>query len=258
MRRRQQREAQAKQAQAPKLNPSQVPTLAQYTVGSLIRHVYGEDCAVLIEQFGLIPTFNRALQKFTTEYAASLSSPATVEAEKKPVTRDVEVAKATLEAEPAPVLDLTPPKPESEKRVANDPRERRRLAKQAAEQALAQVKQAQVEETPVAAEPAVAAVVEEVAAVVEPVEAAAEVAATETVVAEPVEQAAEVTEAPIVEKAAPAKAKAKAEPVQTELAVDVANDATAEETAAEKEEKEKARPRRPRGRPPKKANPATE
>ncbi|MHA3892648.1 Rne/Rng family ribonuclease [Acinetobacter sp. GXMZU3951] len=258
MRRRQQREAQAKQAQAPKLNPSQVPTLAQYTVGSLIRHVYGEDCAVLIEQFGLIPTFNRALQKFTTEYAASLSSPATVEAEKKPVTRDVEVAKATPEAEPAPVLDLTPPKPESEKRVANDPRERRRLAKQAAEQALAQVKQAQVEETPVAAEPAVAAVVEEVAAVVEPVEAAAEVAATETVVAEPAEQAAEVTEAPLVEKAAPAKAKAKAEPVQTELAVDVADDATAEETAAEKEEKEKARPRRPRGRPPKKANPATE
>src|SRR5690606_5511727 len=45
MHRRQKREAQAKQAQAPKLNPSQVPTLGQYTVGSLIRHVYGEDCS---------------------------------------------------------------------------------------------------------------------------------------------------------------------------------------------------------------------
>ncbi len=70
-RRRQQREAQAQQAAAPKLTPSQVPTLAQYSIGSLIRHVYGEDCSVLIEQFGLIPTFNRALQKFTDEYAAS-------------------------------------------------------------------------------------------------------------------------------------------------------------------------------------------
>ena len=254
MRRRQQRDAQAKQAQAPKLNPSQVPTLAQYTVGSLIRHVYGEDCAVLIEQFGLIPTFNRALQKFTTEYAASLnSSSVAVEAEKKPVTRDVEVAKATPEAEPAPVLDLTPPKPESEKRVANDPRERRRLAKQAAEQALAQTKQAQVEEAPVATEPAVAPVVEEVAAVVEPVETTtAEVTVTEAV-AEPV-----VAEEATVETKAPAKAKAKAEPVQTELAVDVVEDTATEETAAEKEEKEKARPRRPRGRPPKKATPTAE
>ncbi len=36
-----------------KLSPSQVPTLGQYTVISLIRHVYGEDCSVLIEQFGL-------------------------------------------------------------------------------------------------------------------------------------------------------------------------------------------------------------
>ncbi|WP_336930075.1 Rne/Rng family ribonuclease [Acinetobacter tandoii] len=253
MRRRQQRDAQAKQAQAPKLNPSQVPTLAQYTVGSLIRQVYGEDCAVLIEQFGLIPTFNRALEKFTAEYAASLNtSTVAVEVEKKPVTRDVEVAKATPEAEPAPVLDLTPPKPESEKRVANDPRERRRLAKQAAEQALAQAKQAQAEEAPVAVEPTAVAVVEKVAEVVEPAQAATEVTVTEAV-AEPV-----VAEEATVETKAPAKAKAKAEPVQTELAVDVVEDTATEETAAEKEEKEKARPRRPRGRPPKKTTPTAE
>ena len=253
MRRRQQRDAQTKQVQAPKLNPSQVPTLAQYTVGSLIRQVYGEDCAVLIEQFGLIPTFNRALEKFTAEYAASLNtSTVAVEVEKKPVTRDVEVAKATPEAEPAPVLDLTPPKPESEKRVANDPRERRRLAKQAAEQALAQAKQAQAEEAPVAAEPTAVAVVEKVAEVVEPAQAATEVTVTEAV-AEPV-----VAEEATVETKAPAKAKAKAEPVQTELAVDVVEDTATEETAAEKEEKEKARPRRPRGRPPKKTTPTAE
>ncbi|UOG17248.1 Rne/Rng family ribonuclease [Acinetobacter sp. PK01] len=253
MRRRQQRDAQAKQVQAPKLNPSQVPTLSQYTVGSLIRQVYGEDCAVLIEQFGLIPTFNRALEKFTAEYAASLNtSTVNIEVEKKPVTRDVEVAKATPEAEPAPVLDLTPPKPESEKRVANDPRERRRLAKQAAEQALAQAKQAQAEEAPVAAKPTAVAVVENVAEVVEPVEVATEVTVTEAV-AEPV-----VAEDVTVETKAPAKAKAKAEPVQTELAVDVIEDTATEETAAEKEEKEKARPRRPRGRPPKKTTPTAE
>lgn len=254
MHRRQQRDAQAKRAQAPKLNPSQVPTLAQYTVGSLIRHVYGEDCAVLIEQFGLIPTFNRALQKFTAEYAASLNtSTVVVEAEKKPVTRDVEVAKATPEAEPAPVLDLTPPKPESEKRVANDPRERRRLAKQAAEQALAQVKQAHVEEAPVAAELTAVAVVENVTEAVEPVEAATEVAVTEAV-----PEPAVVVEEAMVETKTPVKAKAKAEPAQTELAVDVIEDTATEETAAEKEEKEKARPRRPRGRPPKKITPTAE
>ncbi|MGE8540711.1 MAG: Rne/Rng family ribonuclease, partial [Acinetobacter sp.] len=135
-RRRQQRAAQAQQAAAPKVSPSQVPTLDQYTVSSLIKHVYGEDCSVLIEQFGLIPTFNRALQKFTEEYAATLIAPAAeAPVEKKPVTRDVEIAKAAPQAEPAPVLDLTPPKPVSESRVANDPRERRRLAKQALEQA---------------------------------------------------------------------------------------------------------------------------
>ena len=63
----------------PKLSPSQVPLLAQYTVGSLIRHVYGEDCTVLIEQFGLVPTFNRALLKFTEQYISTLSVTTTTE-----------------------------------------------------------------------------------------------------------------------------------------------------------------------------------
>lgn len=55
------------------------PLLAQYTVGSLIRHVYGEDCTVLIEQFGLVPTFNRALLKFTEQYISTLSLTTTTE-----------------------------------------------------------------------------------------------------------------------------------------------------------------------------------
>ena len=265
--RRQQRATQAQQAAAPKLKPSQVPTLAQYSIGSLIRHVYGEDCSVLIEQFGLIPTFNRALQKFTDEYAASLVSTAPV-AEKKPVTRDVEVAKAAPEAEPAPVLDLTPPKPVSDKRVANDPRERRRLAKQAAEQALEQAKQAQaVEKTdaedkttaaPVAANSATeveqpAAANAEAEAVSTEDSATPEEAPAVTVQTEQIEQQTAPTEAETAEASTPVAA----EPVQAELAVD--DPAETAESEQEKADKEKViRPRRPRGRPPKKATPPTE
>ena len=275
-RRRQQREGQPQQATVQKLTPSQVPTLGQFTIGSLIRHVYGEDCSVLIEQFGLLPTFNRALEKFTKEYNASLVAAATPAAEKKPVTRDVQVTVAKVEVEPAPVLDLTPPKPVSDKRVANDPRERRRLAKQAAEQALQQAKQqAKVEtapaptvetapEAPVAAE-----------AQAESAEAAATetpLAIEETVNTQPAEQATETTapvdtapaeETPVTEAqpedAAPVEANAESETPVTE-AQDQAEVTTedTEASEAEKAEKQAARPRRPRGRPPKKANTATE
>ncbi len=266
-RRRQQREAQAQQAAAPKLTPSQVPTLGQYNIGSLIRHVYGEDCSVLIEQFGLIPTFNRALQKFTDEYAASLVSTAPM-AEKKPVTRDVEVAKAAPEAEPAPVLDLTPPKPVSDKRVANDPRERRRLAKQAAEQALEQAKQAQVvEKTEAEAETTAAPVAANTATEVEqPAVANAEAEAVSTEVSATPEEAPAVTAqteqveqqtASAEAETAEASTPVAAEPVQAELAVD--DPAETAESEQEKADKEKVvRPRRPRGRPPKKATPPTE
>lgn len=276
-RRRQQREGQPQQATVQKLTPSQVPTLGQFTIGSLIRHVYGEDCSVLIEQFGLLPTFNRALEKFTKEYNASLVAAATPATEKKPVTRDVQVTVAKVEAEPAPVLDLTPPKPVSDKRVANDPRERRRLAKQAAEQALQQAKQQAKVETAPAVETAPEAPVAEAQA--ESAEAAAtetpvttEVAIEETVNAQPAEQATETTApvdtapteaAPVTEAqprdAAPVEANAESEAPVTE-AQDQAEVTTedTEASEAEKAEKQAARPRRPRGRPPKKANTATE
>lgn len=258
MRRRQKREAQARQAQAPKLSPSQVPTLGQYTVISLIRHVYGEDCSVLIEQFGLIPTFNRALVKFTEQYAATLTTQAT-EAPAQPVTRDVAVTKAAPEAEPAPVLDLTPPQPVSDKRVANDPRERRRLAKQAAEQALEQAKQAhsQPEIAPAEAMPT------ETVAVTEAETAPAEVAepVVTEVVAEPTVETVVAAETVIATE----ETGQAAEPVQAELAVEAAQDAqtqvepTADAEKTEGEDGDKpVRPRRPRGRPPKKATPANE
>ncbi|WP_216935153.1 MULTISPECIES: Rne/Rng family ribonuclease [unclassified Acinetobacter] len=274
-RRRQQREKQSQQAAVQQLTPSQVPTLGQFTIGSLIRHVYGEDCSVLIEQFGLLPTFNRALEKFTKEYNASLVAAATPAAEKKPVTRDVQMTVAKVEVEPAPVLDLTPPKPVSDKRVANDPRERRRLAKQAAEQALQQAKQqAKVEAAPaVEAVPEAAVAIEAKAEPAEPAVAetpvVTEVATEETVNAQPAEQATE-TEAPVdvapetetiaqAEDAAPVEANAESEAPAAETQDQA--EATPEETEAserEKAEKQAARPRRPRGRPPKKANTATE
>ncbi len=216
-RQRRQKRNETTQTTTANLKPTQVPALVNYTVGSLIRHEFGEDCAVLIEQFGLIVTFNRALQRFTEKYNASL----TVAQEKVPVTRDVEVNKAQPESEPVPMLDLTPPKPVSEKRVANDPRERRRLAKLAAEQAYEQAKQAQLE-------------VEKVATAVQesPVEAVIAEAALEVVEENPTLNL-EAEEATVTEN---------------EL-----------ESNDDKKSKDKpARPRRPRGRPPKKVDPTPE
>ncbi|OTG68695.1 ribonuclease E/G [Acinetobacter sp. ANC 4470] len=264
MRSRQKRDNQAKQqAPVPKLNPSQVPTLGQYTVGSLIRHVYGEDCSVLIEQFGLIPTFNRALVKFTEQYAATIVHQATeAEAPVQPVTRDVAVTKAAPEAEPAAVLDLIPPTAISDKRVANDPRERRRLAKLAAEQALEQTKQTHSEpET-------TKEVVEAVATKNEPI--TEQVAVIEDVV---VVDEAKVAVKPVIkaEKPAPvaktvAPKAVEAKPVQAEAPVEVAQDVQAlaepktdaNNDETEDDEDKPIRPRRPRGRPPKKVIPANE
>ena len=259
--RRQQREVAKAKVTAPKLTPSQVPTLSQYTVGSLIRHVYGEDCSVLIEQFGLIPTFNRALLKFTEEFAATLTVDAVAEeAEQKPVTRDVVVTQVKHEVEPAPVLALTPPEPVSDNRVANDPRERRRLAKQAAEQAFEQSKHAPTEATSTTEVKAEEAPVEattttinvEEAKIEAPVAAEIEV----HVVAEPVVES-NVTEvaivAPTKEEVKAAKIAAKAE-AQQDLALETA--AKDEANDLVDTDDKPARPRRPRGRPPKKATPA--
>ncbi|QIO06967.1 Rne/Rng family ribonuclease [Acinetobacter shaoyimingii] len=281
-RRNKHRDVNKAKTEAPKINPSQVPALAQHTVISLIRHVYGTDCSVLIEQFGLIPTFNRALQKFTNEYIASL----TVEsnepvAEQKPVTRDVVIQPVKVEAEPAPVLDLTPPKPVSN-RVANDPRERRRLAKLAAEQAKkarleeavaqdAAAAESQVAEAPShteqpteaevqaqqgLTEPAVAVKTEakvENVAVAEAPSAQVEDVKTEQV------KASETQVQPTDVKADVATAKAeKAVPAEKKPTETVAEKAESKDEAEGDEEDKPARPRRPRGRPPKKANPTAE
>lgn len=270
MRRRQQREAKQAKAAVPSIAPSQIPTLAQHTIGSLIRHVYGEDCTVLIEQFGLVPTFNRALQKFAEQYASTLVVEVTSETEeKKPVTRDAELPshKPAEEAEPAPVLPLTPSQTPTP-RVANDPRERRRLAKLAAEQAFEQVKQQHsaqeevVTPTPVAEE-TVATAPAETQATAEPEQQPLELNQSTEVAqpeAAPVEEKTTetVAEAPVAKEPAPSKAtsKAKVAPEETAAPTEAAADAETEDAKADKDKP--SRPRRPRGRPPKKANPVAE
>ena len=263
-----QRGAQSSQKVAAKIAPSQIPALGQYTMGGLIRHIYGEDCKFLIEQFGLVTTFNRALQKFAEQYASTLVVETAAE-EKRPVTRDVELPsqKPTEEAEPAPVLPLTPPEA-SASRVANDPRERRRLAKLAAEQAKEEHLASNIAPT--------APVVESTETTQEVQETAIEAVVAQNTVgdAAPEQQALALAneEMPVVvEETAPAEAVESAQAaVETETAVvteaveavqTVENTepvASTEETDVEDEaakaEKEKStRPRRPRGRPPKKS-----
>ncbi|CAM4327158.1 hypothetical protein F901_01491 [Acinetobacter dispersus] len=265
--RRRQRGAQAAQKAAPKVvvAPSQIPTLGQYTVSSLIRHVYGEDCTILIDQFGLITTFNRALQKFAEQYANSLVVETKVEENKRPVTRDAELPskKVVEEAEPAPVLALTPPEAAAI-RVANDPRERRRLAKMAAEQAKEahvasnaapapvesteskeEVKQA---EDAVVAEAAVTTAPEQQPLELASTDAVAEVAPVEAEAVEPVVTAeVETVSETVAEVSEPAQAVEKAEQATT------STEAELDDEAAKAEKEKSSRPRRPRGRPPKKA-----
>lgn len=235
-RRRQARGNQQAQKPVEKVAPSQIPTLGQYTLGSLIRHVYGDDCNILIDQFGLVTTFNRALIKFTEQYEQSQGTPSAPQ-EKRPVTRDVELPsqKPTAEAEPAEVLALTPPE-SSAVRVGNDPRERRRLAKLAVEQAK-EVNQ-----------PSAAVVVEE-----KPTEVIVD-AKVETESAQ--QPALELTTPEVVATENTVEAIASVD-VDTEVAesVDESNesptDLESEDDAALDKDKS-ARPRRPRGRPPKK------
>ena len=219
-------------------------------MGGLIRHIYGEDCKFLIEQFGLVTTFNRALQKFAEQYASTLVVETAAE-EKRPVTRDVELPsqKPTEEAEPAPVLPLTPPEA-SASRVANDPRERRRLAKLAAEQAKEEhlasniAPGAPVESTETSQEVQETAV--EAAIIAEETVADVEV----TTPAETVEsaQAAVETETAVVTEAVEAvQTVENTEPVASTEETDV------EDEAAKAEKEKSTRPRRPRGRPPKKS-----
>lgn len=264
------RAAQAnKKAQAALLTPQALASLAQYNVGSLIQLVFNEDSKIFIDQFGLIPTFNRALQKHLESFVvATVEESEEDQQPQQPVTRDVKLA-TQVNPEPVEALPLTPPTPSS--RVANDPRERRRQAKQA----LLADAQAQVKATiePVMTTPAESNIAE-----------TATVAEVETVDNAPAEQdfaltspdvatqqAAEVTETPVdAEPVAATSTDTADQTAQVEIALDETQPETTAEAAPEeskakttrsrkvKVEDDKARPRRPRGRPPKKTPPATD
>lgn len=217
--RRRQQKGQVTQQATQTVLATQNPALAGHTIRSLIQHVYGEDCNVLIEQFGLVQTFSRALVKFTQNYAETLSVPAEA---KQPVTRDVAVpSKVNDEEQPAPVLSLTPEKADKP-RVANDPRERRRLAKQAAEQALEQAKAKHIEEEQAVEKPQESSPVVDVPVV--------------TPEADPTPKQVE-------------ESKAEEQPAEEETVKEKKTATKAKATSKDKA----ARPRRPRGRPPKKA-----
>ena len=277
MRRRQQKHAAQRTATA-QIRPSQIPALASYTIGSLIRHVYGEDCSVLVEQFGLVQTFNRALVKFTEQYADEMTTTQTgqSEAEKAPVTRDAVVpTKDTVEAEPAPVLPLTPPQ-EPKVRVANDPRERRRLAKLAAEQAQEQAKAQHLKEeaeqrtqpqeavaevtstTEVIKAEAPVQVVEVTAEQAQPTQAelAIETASSEQPAVEETqlvsEQAVETPE-PIVEAVVETTIDVESNEDEAEMVDSEIEPAKTKASKVKASAEKSTRPRRPRGRPPKKA-----
>lgn len=271
--RRQKQSHQAKQqSSVKKVSPTENPALKQYNIGSLIRHVYGEDCTVLIEQFGLIPTFNRALVKFTESYVNSLSQPqksAEVDV-KQPITRDVQVpVKANQEQSATEALSLVPPK-NDQVRVANDPRERRRLAKLAASQALEQAKAQHIKEEADSAEKPVN---ETTAPSVQPTDEQKDSNTEEvsTVTTEPTEPTTQKTvpdqkvDRPALKKASSTKkSEVTAEPTQTTEVKSLtpqnesstqdlkADQKDSQEQSAEATAEKAARPRRPRGRPPKK------
>ncbi len=235
-----------KSTQKTPLNAKSLASLAQFSVVDLIRHVYGEDCNVLIEQFGLIPTFNRAVAKHTEAFQSSEIEEDEDDVFTGPVTRDVELPREQNQ-EPVEALSLTPPEPTV--RLSNDPRQKRKLAQQNAD--APQPETTQADDVQVIASGTVATIVAD---------------ATQEAVESDVEQKADV-EPTTAEPSAVATQQADLE-LTTEEDTSSENDDTPEsdDDASEDDEKsdrpsktkgeddKAARTRRPRGRPPKKAS----
>nr|WP_298893396.1 Rne/Rng family ribonuclease [uncultured Acinetobacter sp.] len=235
-----------KSTQKSPLNAKSLASLAQFSVVGLIRHVYGEDCNVLIEQFGLIPTFNRAVAKYTEAFQSNEIEEDEDDVFTGPVTRDVELPREQNQ-EPVEALSLTPPEPTV--RLSNDPRQKRKLAQQNAD--APQPETTQADDVQVIASGTVATIVAD---------------ATQEAVESDVEQKADVEPTTAVPTTA-ATQQADLE-LTTEEDTSSENDDTPEsdDDASEDDEKsdrpsktkgeddKAARTRRPRGRPPKKAS----
>ncbi|MCJ8145710.1 Rne/Rng family ribonuclease [Acinetobacter sp. A3.8] len=235
-----------KSTQKSPLNAKSLASLAQFSVVGLIRYVYGEDYNVLIEQFGLISTFNRAVAKYTEAFQSSEIEEDEDDVFTGPVTRDVELPREQNQ-EPVEALSLTPPEPTV--RLSNDPRQKRKLAQQNAYAPRPETTQA--DDVQVIANSTVATIVAD---------------ATQEAVESDVEQKDDV-EPTTAEPSAVATQQADLE-LTTEEDTSSENDDTSEsdDDASEDDEKsdrpskakgeddKPARPRRPRGRPPKKAS----
>lgn len=209
----------------------------QGSVGEFIRAVLGETADTLISEQGVIHAFLQALQ--SREQAITVPDTASAE---QPAESTV-TTEAVIAAEPVALLPITPP--QAGPRAANDPRSRRRAAQQAAvEQAVNP--EVAVDTTPIAESAAEAAPL--AAPVQEEAPAAAE--STETVVV--TEEAVVTAEtADTAVAATPEADQEEAEADQPDL-LDQVDDAAEPGDAANGDEKP-ARPRRPRGRPPKKS-----
>lgn len=244
------------------LNAQTLASLAEFTVGSLIRREYGEDCNVLIEQFGLIPTFNRALQKHLQNFVITTVAEDDEDEQRfsGPVTRDV-VIEQQINAEPVETLSLTPP--ESTIRITNDPRMRRRQ-----EASMQETTAIHEVDSPVVLQDApVPEQSTEQNVVAQPVPdehdtASQEVNSDDQPADESTEQVL-ATPPATEDSAQPAQAENQPESVVSDDtdSSETENADNSKNTRARKTktgEEKPSRPRRPRGRPPKKTTPPTD
>jgi ribonuclease E len=228
--------------------------------------VYGEDCNVLIEQFGLIPTFNRAVTKHTEAFQSNEIEEDEDNIFSGPVTRDVELPREQNQ-EPVEALSLTPPEPSV--RLSNDPREKRKLAEQSpteAQDASTQAKDAEVSVASAAVAPIVAEATQEAVTSVNAEPKVDVDASSPETISEPqvnLELASEEAESTSPEKA---DASAETHDQSNDSSENSAeNHSDTEESDVEKaaqksksDADKSSRPRRPRGRPPKKASQNTD
>lgn len=217
----------------------------QGNVGEFIRAVLGEAASAIISEKGIIAAFLLALQ--AREQVASTATESTAVPVAEAAVTEAVASEPEVVAEPLPV---TPPQPGP--RAANDPRSRRRAAQAAAQQAAAatDVVVDTAADPDVVTETAVEAAMPAVPA---PEEAPAVAESAEPVVAEVVvaAEAVAVEEETVTEAIAAVDAAAEqdvAEGNQPDLLEQVDEHAAQAGATGDKP----ARPRRPRGRPPKK------
>lgn len=225
------------------------------TVGEFIRAVLGEAAEALLSEGQVVAGFMLALQQRQQQQ------------DQQPIATDA-VAAPSVVAEPVALLPTTPPAPSV--RAANDPRAKRRQAMAAQAAATTEPTAQAADDTPVLADPQPQADLVDIA--VDESAHSSMSASVEAVaqpdIAEPVIQPAVSSESEASldsvkqahEALTPEASEVKADIAQNPETVDAPVNSDDEHTELDengnKVDKDKpARPRRPRGRPPKKSNP---